>query len=200
VTTVRQARTACAQRIELTQAGRPILGAAVWSVGAVDGLTHHVAIPPDVPGPLDAPTIHEPAPFPFWDNVESRPLDFIEPWPPSEPFPPVWRAWLRLRPRATFEDLWIDAARSVILIDVQGWPAAARYHAWRQPPFIAPSLDLSVAFHEPATDTPWLLADGFAPTAGAGLIGWTGRLWTDAGRLVASGGGQLLCRRLPPPA
>jgi acyl-CoA thioesterase II len=203
VVTVRQARTACAQRIELTQAGRPILDAAVWSVGAVDGLTHHVATPPAVPGPLDVPTIQElvpdePAPYPFWSNVESRPLDFIHPWPPSEPLPPVWRQWMRLQPRATFEDPWTDAARSVILVDVQSWPAASRYHAWRQPPFIAPSLDLYVAFHEPTPDAAWLLADGVAPTAAAGLIGWTGRLWTEAGRLVASGGGQLLCRRLPP--
>jgi acyl-CoA thioesterase-2 len=105
---------------------------------------------------------------------------------------------MRLHPRATFEDPWTDAAGSVILVDVQSWPAASCDHAWRQPPFVAPSLDLSVAFHEPAPDTAWLLADGVAPTAADGLIAWTGRLWPEAGRLVASGGGQLLGRRLPP--
>ncbi len=201
VITLRQARTACAQRIVLTQAGRPILDAAVWSVGAVDGLAHHVTTPPDVPGPLAVPTIEELVPddpelYPFWRNVESRPLTFTHPWPPTEALPPVWRQWMSLRPRATFPDPWTDAARSVILVDVQGWPAASRQHAWREPQFIAPSLDLYVAFHEPAPDADWLLADGCAPTAADGLIGWTGRLWSEAGRLVASGGGQLLCRRL----
>ena len=34
-------------------------------------------------------------------------------------------------------------------------------------------------------------------TAVTAAMGWTGRLWSDDGHLVASGGGQLLCRRNP---
>lgn len=45
-------------------------------------------------------------------------------------------------------------------------------------------------------DAGWLLVDGHAPVAADGLVGWTGRLWTVEGTLVASGGGQLLCRRI----
>ena len=41
VTTLRQARTACSQRVSMMQAGRPILEATVWSIGDVDGLSHH---------------------------------------------------------------------------------------------------------------------------------------------------------------
>jgi acyl-CoA thioesterase-2 len=202
VTTQRQARTACSQRVSITQHERPILTAEVWSVGDVDGLDHHVAVAPPVPAVDELPAVEallpdEPPPFPFWANVESRPVDFEREWPPPGPMPPVWRTWARLRPTPTFDDPWVDAARSVILVDVQSWPAAHRHHAWRSPPFIAPSLDLYVAFHEPTPDAEWLLADGDAPIAADGLIGWTGRLWSPAGRLVASGAGQLLCRRVP---
>lgn len=201
VSVQRQARSALAQRAEMTQGGRPILSALVWSVADVDGLEHHVTTAPAVPAPDELQPFEtllpdEEPPFPFWNNVESRPVEFSPVWPPEGPLPPVWQTWTRLRPTSTFDDRWLDAARSVILVDVQGWPAAHHHHAWRDPPFIAPSIDLYVAFHEPAPHEPWLLADGHAPVADDGLIGWTGRLWSSAGRLVASGGGQLLCRRV----
>ena len=63
--------------------------------------------------------------------------------------------------------------------------------------WMAPSLDLYAAFHDLQPSDPWLLADGHAPIAGEGLIGWNGRVWSGGRRLVASGGGQLLCRRIP---
>src|SRR5438105_105305 len=118
---------------------------------------------------------------------------------PPAPLPPVWQEWCRFKPTATFADPWVDACRSVVLIDVQSWPAASRQHVTGPPEFYAPSLDLYVAFHDPQPDSEWLLCDGYAPVARHGLMGWTGRLWSVEGRMVASGGGQLLCRRLPQP-
>jgi acyl-CoA thioesterase-2 len=201
VTTSRRARSAEAMRIQMTQAGRPILAALVWSVGDVEGLEHHEIEPPGVPGPDELVTEELAAStrYPFWDNIESRPVEYSRDWPPRGPLPPRWRTWARFRPRATFDDPWLDAARSAILVDVQGWPAASSHHAWRDPPYVAPSLDLYVAFHEPAPTEPWLLTDGYAPVAGDGLIGWTGRLWSTTGQLVASGAGQLLSRQVPRP-
>jgi acyl-CoA thioesterase II len=205
VTTLRAARTACSQRVQVTQDSKPILEATVWSVGAVEGLVHDVTEPPDVPGPDELSSITElltdeeraaGPPFPFWHNVDSKPLDFRRD-PPSEPLEPVWRAWCRFVPAPTFEDPWIDACRSLILVDVQSWPSAVRQHFGRQNPFIAPSLDLQVAFHDPRPGSDWLLTDGHAPLATDGLIGWNGRLWSVDGHLVASGGGQMLCRRVP---
>jgi len=38
---------------------------------------------------------------------------------------------------------------------------------------------------------------GFAPVTRDGLVGRNGRLWSEDRRLVATGSGQCLCRRVP---
>ncbi|WP_421119503.1 acyl-CoA thioesterase [Aquihabitans daechungensis] len=206
VETRKPGRVAQAQRVEITQDGRPILDAMVWSTQEVEGLEHDETEPPDVPGPDGLPSVEElvgpdtAPPFPFWENFDSRPLDFLSPWPPTEPHRPTWRNWLRFAPTATFADPWIDACRSVILVDIPSWPAGHRPHAWREPPFIAPTLDLNVAFHRPTSAEEWLLCDGTAPLSTGGLLPWTARVWSPSGQLHASGGGQCLYRRTPPPA
>lgn len=81
-----------------------------------------------------------------------------------------------------------------MLVDLPSWPAGHRPHAWRQEPFTAPTLDLSVAFHRGAEAEPWLLCEGTAPVSARGLLGWTARVWSPGGTLHASGGGQCLYR------
>ena len=199
----RSGRTAASQRVEVTQGGRPILDAMVWSVGDVEGLEHDETSPPAVPDPDDLPDIGDllpndaAPPFPFWNNLEAKPLAFEAQWPPDGPRPARWQEWLRFTPTATFEDPWVDAARCVILVDLPSWPSAHRPHAWKQPPFTAPTLDLNVAFHRPTSGRDWLLCDGAAPLSTGGLFGWNARVWSSGGRLHASGGGQCLYRRLP---
>jgi len=198
----RMGRTAGSQRVEMTQEGRPILDAMVWSAVEVEGLEHDETTPPDVPGPDELPSIEEllpedaEPPFAFWNNLDGKPLQFEKDWPPEGPRPAQWREWLRFRPTATYADTWTDAARSVILVDLPSWPSAHRPHAWRQPPFMAPTLDLNVAFHRSATGHEWLLCDGAAPLSTEGLFGWTARVWSPGGVLHASGGGQCLYRRV----
>jgi acyl-CoA thioesterase-2 len=199
----RRGRTATSQRVEVTQGGRPILDAMVWSVGDVEGLEHDETSPPDVPDPDELPEIGEllpedaAPPFPFWNNLEAKPLAFEAQWPPDGPLPARWQEWLRFTPTATFEDPWVDAARCVILVDLPSWPSAHRPHAWKQPPFTAPTLDLNVGFHRPTSGRDWLLCDGAAPLSTGGLFGWNARVWSTGGQLHASGGGQCLYRRLP---
>jgi acyl-CoA thioesterase-2 len=199
----RSGRTAASQRVEVSQGGRPILDAMVWSVGDVEGLEHDETSPPAVPDPDELPDISEllpedaAPPFPFWNNFEAKPLAFEAQWPPDGPRPARWQEWLRFTPTATFEDPWVDAARCVILVDLPSWPSAHRPHAWRQPPFTAPTLDLNVAFHRPTSGRDWLLCDGAAPLSTGGLFGWNARVWSTGGLLLASGGGQCLYRRLP---
>ena len=204
VETRRGGRAALSQRIEMTQDGRPILDASAWSIAPNEGLEHDETTGPGVPDPDGLPSVEElmgedsPPPFPFWQNFESKPVDFIKPWPPTAPHEARWRNWLQFAPTATFEDPWVDACRSVILVDLPSWPAGHRPHAWQAPPYIAPTLDLSVAFHRPANDQPWLLCDGEAPTSTGGLLGWNAKVWSPGGKLHASGGGQCLYRRTRP--
>jgi acyl-CoA thioesterase II len=205
VTRLRAGRTAESFRVAVNQGPRPILDATVWTVAEVEGLDHDVAAAPAVPGPDELASLSElvpddEPPYPFWENFEVKPIGWRKDWPPPCPLAPVYRQWLRFVPDPGCDDPWVDAARALIAIDVQSWPSAVQHHAWRWAggpgEWVAPSLDLYVAFHQPRPDADWLLADGHAPVAADGLIGWTGRLWTAGGMLVASGGGQLLCRRI----
>ncbi|WP_040339648.1 acyl-CoA thioesterase [Candidatus Blastococcus massiliensis] len=199
---VKPGRVASSSTVAITQNGKPILNALVWAVAENEGLEHDETVPPDVPGPDELKSIEElvPAgsgpPFPFWNNLEGRPVAW-EDAPPDGPRPAVWQEWLRFRTTATFPDPWTDAARSVILIDLPSWPSAHRPHAWQRPAYIAPTLDLNVAFHRPATEEPWLLCDGSAPVSTRGMFGWRANVWSPGGTLHASGGGQCLYRRRP---
>jgi len=207
VTPLRTTRVAGSYRVEMTQGERRILEATVWAIADdVEGLVHDDAVPPRVDGPEGLPSIEElladvedapGPPFAFWLNVESRPLDFRLDWPPSEPLPPVYQQWLRFR-EGDFSDPWVDACRLLVITDVQSWPAASRPHMWKQPQLYAPSLDLQITLHRrPASE--WLLADGHSPVGDGGLLGWNGRVWSADRRLLASGGGQALCRPLRQP-
>jgi acyl-CoA thioesterase II len=218
VTPLRSGRTVLAQRIEMSQDGRPVLDAMVWSVGPVDGLEHQDVSPPEVADPDDlAPPPPEPPLRPgeerpryaFWDNFEQRPTDWVQPWPPEEPLPPLWRTWVRYvdgpadgpatgaGAGAGAENPWVGAARALVVLDVGSWPAGSRPHAYRNHSFIAPSLDLYAAFQDlgPASGREWLLLDAHSPVAEAGLLSWTGRVWSRDRRLVVSGGGQAVFRR-----
>jgi acyl-CoA thioesterase-2 len=206
VTRLRGGRNAEAFRVSMTQGPKAILDATVWTIGDVEGLDHDVTVAPEVPPPDDLASMGdlvpegEGPPFPFWNNFDVKPVNWSPDWPPPGPVEPRWRQWLRFAPAATFTDPWVDACRSLVVIDIQCWPAAVPQHAWKwernKQEWVAPSLDLYVAFHHPRPDADWLLADGHAPVGADGLIGWTGRMWTVDGALVASGGGQLLCRRV----
>jgi acyl-CoA thioesterase len=88
----------------------------------------------------------------------------------------------------------VDAARTLIVLDVGSWPAGSRPHAYLDPPFIAPSLDLYASFQHSGVSSEWLLLDAHSPVAGDGLLSWTGRVWSRDRRLIASGGGQAVFR------
>jgi acyl-CoA thioesterase-2 len=198
----RETRGASSFRIELSQAGRPVLDAMVWSVSEGQGLEHDEASAPDVPAPDDLPLMTELAPagvwppFPLWTNLDAKPAGLDSTWPPSGPGPAVWRQWVRFRPAGTFDDPWVDAARSVILTDLGGWPAIQMRHGWRRPPYVALTLDLNVSFHRPAGGYDWLLVDGAAPVSTGGRFAWTTGVWSEDRVLRASGGGQCKYRRL----
>lgn len=207
VEVVRSGRTTESLRVTMTQDGRPIMEAMVLAVAEGHGdesdqLAHDENVMPSVAAPADLPTVDEllvgrddvPR-YPFWSNIESRAIAWREAWPPQEPLPARWLQWERFLPDATFpDDPWLDAARSVVWVDVAGWPAAAGASAYRRPPWVAVNVDLYVAFHQARPRSEYLLLDGHAHLAHRGLVGYTARTWSTDGALVASGGGQLLTR------
>jgi acyl-CoA thioesterase-2 len=200
VTTLRSGRTVLSQQVHMSQHGRPILQAMVWSVGEVDGLEHNDVHPPAVPDPekLKSPQElwpdREGPPFRFWDNFDQRDIDPSDEWPPSGPLAPIWRNWVRCRPSPDLSDPWVDAARTLIVLDVMSWPAGHRPHAHLQHSFIAPSLDLYASFQRSGQHDEWLLLDGHAPVSADGLLSWNGRVWGRNRQLIASGGGQAVYR------
>jgi acyl-CoA thioesterase-2 len=204
VSTLREAKRAQSVRVSMTQGGQPIFDAMVWSVGEVTGLEHDVTEMPDVPAPESLRSaadrlaeLGEEPNFKFWENFDQRPVTWIDDWQNRQPTEPVASDWYRLVPQSTFADPWLDACRSLILIDTLGWPAAMRLHVDSR--YIAPSIDLLVAFHRFRPVEPWLFAQASTPSASAGLVGCEGRVWSRDGTLLAVGASQLLCRPNPTP-
>jgi len=188
-------------RVRMLQDGKPLLEGMVRTASPGPGLEHDVAEFPAVPKPEALRNIETivrergllggPG-FPFWTNLESRPVHPERIGPAVPPGPPRVRNWYRFRPRATFADPWLDAGRAVVLVDTMSWPAAAQPHG-REPGFTAPNLDVTVWFHRAAPEAEWLLADTVCDVAEDGLMGTHARIWSPRGALLASGGAQLFC-------
>jgi acyl-CoA thioesterase II len=203
VKVLRRGRRSESLQVSMQQAGRPILHAIVRTAAEGPGLEHDVAVAPEVADPDGLKSWEELQPdeppfYPFWQNLEARPLDPLHPELDEErrPRDPVLLEWYRFRPRATFDDRFVDAGRLLLLIDTLSWPAACRPHVSRE--FQAPNLDVAAWFHRFDPESDWLLADHEGPLAEGGLMGTVGRVWSRDRRLLANGGAQLLCVPVPP--
>ena len=209
VEALRRGRSVESIRVRMTQGDRGVLDATVCVGAANAGLEHEVATFPTVPPPEELASLAELTvdagrpPMPFWDNFDARPIAFRSDWPPDGPLDPSWQQWQRFIPTSTFADPWLDAARSVLLCDLPSWPALMARHAWTfvegGPWWVAPTLDLYVAFPRLVPSEPWLFVEGRVPVATDGLAACHARLWSTDGALVASGGGQGYFRAVPPP-
>jgi acyl-CoA thioesterase II len=200
VTPLKMGRRAESLRVSLTQEGRPILEAMVRTAVRAAGLEHSVESPPAVPDPetlQDVEDLRDPdeSRYPFWNNLECRTLHPERVREERRARDPRWLEWYRFRPRATFEDPWVDAGRLLLLIDTLAWPAAVQAHPMTK--FTAPNHEVSVWFHRSAPESDWLLADNDCPVAEGGLMGTHGRVWSRDLRLLASGGAQLMCVPIP---
>ncbi len=194
VSVLKQGRRAESFAVEMTQEGKPILHALVKTAAEAPGYEHQHPETPQVPPPEALKSYEEllpagqPPSFSFWNNIERRPVDQS---PTDEPKAPVLREWARYRPRARFDDPFVDAARALILLDTYGFPAAyRRYRSWE---YLAPNLDTSAWFHHFEPSSEWLLIDNECLIAARGLMGVSGRVWGAGGRLLATGSAQLCC-------
>jgi len=206
VVTLRAAKRAASLRVSMTQQGSAVFEALVWAVDdELAGLVHEDAVMPPAPAPETLRSVDELVPeaargqrHRFWENLEARRPGTWVPWEERTAGPPRWLEWYRFRPRATFDDPYLDAARSLLLIDTLTWPAACQPYV-PESGYVAPSLDVTAQFHGAVPAAEWLLCEAQAPVARHGLIGGQARIWSPDGTLLASGGGQLLCRPMAKP-
>ncbi len=201
VSVIRRGRRAESLQVVMQQEGRVALQAIVRTAAESPGYAHEIASMPDVRDPEDLKNFQELLPdeppfYPFWENLEARP---VYPERMSEgirPREPVFEEWFRFRPRATFDDPFLDAGRLLLLVDTMSWPAASQPYPGRE--FIAPNLDVTTWFHRLEPESAWLFARHECPIAEGGLMGTVGNVWSRDRRLLASGGAQLLCVPAPP--
>jgi acyl-CoA thioesterase II len=198
VTPVHSGRRAESIHVVIRQDDRAILQAVVRTAAEGPGLEHDVSQMPDVPPPhaLKSFLEHVPDPggdSPFWENIDSRIIQEhrLANFPDFEPDSPDHVEWYRFQPTATFDDPFVDAGRALLLMDVMAGSAAMQPHPNRD--YQAPNLDVTCWFHQPAHDAEWLLMEYESPLAKGALMTATGRAWTEDGRLIASGGSQMLC-------
>lgn len=196
----RATKVATSVTVHLEQEGRPWLVATVW--GADDdlpGLEHQTGDKPTAPDPGDLPNMatlmagRGEAPHAFWSNLEQRPLGWIEDWDNRAIQEPTTSCWMKFVPTASYDDPWIDAARPLILIDLDAWSAANRAHVGELD-FYAPTIDVTARFVGSTATESWLLSEAAAPAAGNGLVAATGKIWNRNRELVAIGGSTLLSR------
>lgn len=194
---VRQGRNAWCINVAFVQNGKRFLQAQVWTTNKSDGPHKIDRKMPNVPLPPALKTWAEleplragERPFPFWENVEAKPVRYFGHGNP-DPLGSIQQAWHRYFGYVPDGDPYLDFSRALILIDTLQWPAFCR-GLKAQPDYIAPSIDLTAWFHTPPGDATWLLADVHADTATSGLIHGGVHIWSDDGRLIASGGSNML--------
>ena len=189
--------------VSMTQRGKPIFDALVWSVAqGVAGLEHDRSRMGAIGPPEQYPTtaenlarIGEQAnpPFAFWNNFESRPIKWVDNWEQREADEPVWESWERFVVEPDPTDLYLCAARLLVLVDVGSWPGVTRLHVDTKGLY-APSLDIACEFHRIAPGSAPLFVRGEAPSGAEGLLGTHQQVWSRERELLASGVSQLLCR------
>jgi len=183
-------------RVEIVQQQRLLLTASVWLVAdGLQGYQHDFASAPEVAGPHALRGYQELAEeydqwYPIWRHIEGRPLSWREP-----PGLPQWRAWLRFTGSA-IPDRRADALRQLFWLDFPGWNATIAAHQWPFP-FLMPNLDLTAQFHRFVPHDTWMLADGIALLAEDGLVGCVSRLWSEDGKLLATGTSKHISRPNP---
>jgi acyl-CoA thioesterase-2 len=204
--TLRLTQRAESIRVSMKQGSNAIFEALVWTCAPMEGLEHEVALSPATYEPESVPSTSdrmldagiEPINR-FWSNLDERSETWVagDAWRERAPSYPSFERWYRFRPTATFDDLWVDACRSLILIDTLGWPAVCNLHV--DSGYIAPSIEITCAFHRARIQEPWLFAQSTSLSANAGIIGCEGKVWSRDGALLAMGTSQLLCRPIPAP-
>jgi acyl-CoA thioesterase len=182
--------------VRLSQDGRLIFLAQIWTTARCEP-SHPIApkMPP-VPPPSSCVDTHAffaqrgAAEIPFWRNIDGRLVNprWADEPPPADPRQLRWMRYCDWEPTA---HPYLEAMRSALLIDIGVWPA--HWHRLTEPAdYLAPSLDLTVWFHQREPAGEWLLSEADSDVAAVGVVNGRVRIWAEDGRVIATGGGQCL--------
>lgn len=200
---VKRSRRVESLYVSIEQADRPVLSAQVWAQPeGIAGPTAQWWTPPDIPPPAalraleDAVAAEGGLVLPCWLTcVEIRLAGTHGEGLDRPAREPRVAGWTRLRaPGCYADDPWLDACRVLVAVDLVHFPAATQGFPARELTFVAPSLDLYVAFHAPLGGEEWMLIDARGTAAGGGLLAARGDVWTADARLVATSSQQMVVR------
>lgn len=206
--TLRKGKRSESIRLAMTQGDRRIAEALVWSVDRDAAGPEYDWVPmPDVPAPGDLSLIEDlvdgdDPPHPFWKNFEFRPLDFLsrDEWERRSGLEPTARGWWRFVPTDVFDDPFVEAGRVAVLLDTEGWPAAARgFDAEHGTEWMAPNMDVHITFHDTPEGSSHLLNVTEGLVSRRGLVGAQGWVFSEKGRLLGTATQQMLLREMRPP-
>jgi acyl-CoA thioesterase II len=190
---LKKGKSACCIRVDLIQGEKITLTSEIWTTSRNEGPILREHAKPKVARPNDLVTRNQVkggSRYPFWENFEQRPAKERTLGIP-DPRGAVLETWYRYKDFPETDDPYLDYGRAIVLIDTLLWPTF--FFSQPQPvDYIAPSLDRSVWFHEPPGVRDWLLLDASTDTASGGVIFGEARIWTDDGRLIATGASQML--------
>lgn len=188
--------------VEISQHDKALMSAQIWTTDRHHHLSKVEAIMPEVPAPEEIVKFADQLVefgqevLPYWRNVDHRQVDFLPPGT-SDPAGSRIRRWMSFLNWESHreESSFCDAMRAVLAIDTHFFAAHNRGLTER-PDYVAPTLDLTVWFHDFALAEEWLLVDARADVAHRSLLSGYARVWSQRGKLLASGGSQCLIRPL----
>ena len=190
---LRQGRQAAFTTARVFQGERNELGASASFFHPVDGPARLALTPPALPGPDACIPMATPAPpgqtFPFHENFDFRiSEDLFKPGHAEDDF----IFWARYREQTWGDNLVVQAASLIPLLDMAVFPASFR----AIPNFPgAVTLDLTAHWHSYPVPSEWLLFRGRCQHAGSGMLNGWAEAWTPDGRLLATAAQQAVLRR-----
>ena len=194
VTPLRSGRSFVLQRVDAWQ-GQEIIATVTCSMqrDEPDHLAHQVDAPPTPPPPEDGPSR-----FPFVDGGRGEdgtppgPVEIYDPGRDSDASAPS-EVWMRV-PAGLPDDPLLHRTLVVYLSDFTVMRAAFRRHGVPRRELASASLDHAVWLHRPGRADRWLRYVTTSPSAGSARALGHGSLFTEDGRLVASGAQEMVIR------
>jgi acyl-CoA thioesterase II len=184
-------------RTDVTQSDRVVLTASATFAQPAEGYEVEYDPMPDVPHWKQVTPYRDLLPEERWneialvDCIEERPINWVHGDPHRPPGEPEFHAWVRFAPTDLSLPA-VDAARSVILVDTYGFASIVSAIGGPELHYAALTADLTVRFHQFLPATEWLLARARVRKGGHGIVAVDGCVWSEDGRLLASGTQSML--------